>query len=68
MLGFSAKATSTEILVDGNEIAEARWFSRTEIKEACESGDIRVPARVSIARKIIEAWYGSEMPEAWSRT
>jgi NAD+ diphosphatase len=68
MLGFSAKATSTAITVDGAEIAEARWLSKSEIREACESGSLRIPAKVSIARKIIEAWYGSEMPDDWSRT
>lgn len=68
MLGFSAKATSTEIKVDGAEITEARWFSKSEMRESCESGKLRIPTKVSIARKIIEAWYGSEMPDAWSRT
>ena len=32
MLGFMARATSSEITVDGEEIQEARWFSREELR------------------------------------
>lgn len=68
MLGFSARALTTEIAVDGTEIAEAHWFSKADIRDACEQGRVRIPARSSIARKIIEAWYESEMPDTWTRT
>jgi NAD+ diphosphatase len=68
MLGFSARALTTDIAVDGSEIAEAHWFSQAEIHDACERGEVRIPAKSSIARKIIEAWYESEMPDTWTRT
>lgn len=68
MLGFSARALTTDITVDGTEIAEAHWFSKAEIRAACERGEVRIPAKSSIARKIIEAWYESEMPDTWTRT
>ena len=32
MLGFMARATSSEIHVDGEEIHEARWFSREDLR------------------------------------
>ena len=66
MLGFRADATgSTEIKVDADEIAEAHWYSRDDLRAAVESGDLLLPPPVSIAHRIIESWYGSELPGSW---
>jgi NAD+ diphosphatase len=66
MLGFRARATgSLEIIVDFEEIAEARWFSRDELRASVASGEIRLPPPVSIAHRIIESWYGSDLVGAW---
>jgi NAD+ diphosphatase len=66
MLGFRARATgSLEIMVDSEEIAEARWFSRHELRASVASGEIRLPPPVSIAHRIIESWYGSDLGGAW---
>ena len=67
MLGYHAWAGDPAIDVDGEEIAEARWFSRDEMRAACESGEISLPPAVSIARKLIERWYGEPLPGDWSR-
>lgn len=67
MLGYHAFAEDASIEVDGEEIAEARWFSREELAEACSSGLVSLPPAVSIARKLIERWYGSPLPGDWSR-
>jgi NAD+ diphosphatase len=66
MLGFRARATgSLKIMVDSHEIAEARWFSRDELRAAIATGEIRLPPPVSIAHRIIESWYGSDLGGAW---
>jgi NAD+ diphosphatase len=65
MLGFRAVATRTEITVDADEIAEAHWYSRAELREAIGDGSLRLPPPVSIAHHIIQAWYGSELPGSW---
>jgi NAD+ diphosphatase len=66
MLGFRARATgSLQIVVDSEEIAEARWFSRDELRASVESGEIKLPPPVSIAHRIIESWYGSDLGGAW---
>ena len=68
MLGFHAFGRSNqEPKPDGEEIVEARWFTRDQLFEACESGEVRIPPRISIARHLIEAWYGEELPGQWSR-
>jgi NAD+ diphosphatase len=66
MLGFRARANgSLLITVDQEEIAEARWFSRDDLRQAIAEGTIRLPPPVSIAHRIIESWYGSELAGAW---
>ncbi|MDH2429811.1 NAD(+) diphosphatase [Sphaerisporangium sp. TRM90804] len=65
MLGFFAEATSTRITLDGDEIAEAMWVTREELRAAVESGEIRLPPGVSIARRLIETWYGSPLTGDW---
>ena len=54
MLGFMARATSSEIQVDGEEIDEARWFSRDELRAAIESGEVLPPSGISIAARLVE--------------
>ncbi|MDP4676761.1 MAG: NAD(+) diphosphatase [Candidatus Nanopelagicales bacterium] len=65
MLGYHARALDPTIAVDGVEIVDARWFSRAELGAACANGTIAVPPAVSIARKLIERWYGSPIPGEW---
>jgi NAD+ diphosphatase len=67
MLGYHARAADTAIQVDGEEIVEARWFSREELARACSDGSVRLPPSISIARRLIERWYGGELPGDWSR-
>lgn len=43
---------------DGEEIVEIRWFSRIGMRDAIKSGDLNLPPRISISRRMIEYWYG----------
>ncbi|GHE57921.1 NUDIX hydrolase [Streptomyces longispororuber] len=63
MLGFFASAANPAIAVDGEEIAQARWFSRARLREAMVEGVVALPSRVSIARVMIEQWYGEPLPQ-----
>ncbi len=69
MLGYRVRiaADSPVAVGDGSEIAEVRWFTRDELAAGCASGDIRIPPPISIARRLIEHWYGAALPGAWSR-
>ncbi|MFB9835235.1 NAD(+) diphosphatase [Actinoallomurus acaciae] len=63
MLGFFARAhDGQDLRVDGEEIKSARWFTRAELRAATESGELGLPGRISIARQLIERWYGDELP------
>jgi NAD+ diphosphatase len=64
MLGFQARAMGgQEITVDKEEIAEARWFSRAELRAAIDAGSLLLAPTSSIARRLIEFWYGGELPD-----
>jgi NAD+ diphosphatase len=59
MLGFTARVDPESVgaaTPDGKEILDLRWFSRAELVAAL--GEIRLPGRTSIARAIIEEWFG----------
>jgi NAD+ diphosphatase len=65
MLGFLARVDETTESVlrpDGIEIVDLRWFSRAELHAAL--GEIRLPGASSIARAIIEEWYGGPVEVA----
>ena len=64
MLGFVAHATSTDIHVDGEEVVDARWFDRPGLLAAIDDGSVVLPGRASIARALIEDWYGADLPGA----
>lgn len=48
MVGFTAEYAGGDIRVDGQEIAEARWFSPDNLPQ--------IPPRLSIARKLIDSF------------
>lgn len=52
MLGFVAEATSDDIRLNDGELDEARWFTREQLR----SGDIGLPFRISIARRLVNHW------------
>jgi len=57
MLGFFAAANSTAISLNDGELRDARWFSRDEVEAAkSKAGWLRLPSRISIARRLIEDW------------
>jgi NAD+ diphosphatase len=69
MLGFRADAPAGQaITVDREELAEAYWFSRDELLAAVKAREIALPPPVSIARHIIEHWFGGPLPSTWGET
>jgi NAD+ diphosphatase len=63
MLGFRALAKGGQrITIDREEIAEARWFSRVELRASLEARELLVAPTSSIARRLIEFWYGGALP------
>jgi NAD+ diphosphatase len=64
MLGFTARVDPTvtsTLAPDGAEILALRWFSRDELVAAL--GEIILPGPTSIARAIIEEWFGGPIDD-----
>lgn len=55
MLGFHAEGLSEEITIDAEELRDARWFSRAQIRDPAPHG-FALPRADSIARRLIEDW------------
>jgi NAD+ diphosphatase len=65
MLGFTARAADPSAAVaDGVEITEVRWFTRDQLTADAQAGTVLLPPGVSIARRLIEHWYGGPLPES----
>ena len=56
MLGFTARALHDAVEVDGEELEQARWYSREELKASPENETFRLPRRDSIARRLVDDW------------
>ena len=60
MLGFTARVEGDPTLrVDEDEIEEARWFTREQLRAG--TGPSALPPPVSIARNIIDRWVAGEL-------
>ena len=63
MLGFRARARPGATLVlDDEELEEARWFSRDEVADMRGLG-LRLPFRGTIARALIDGWLAGDQGE-----
>jgi len=58
MVGFTGRAVDTTLRLDQEEIAEAMWVSREDLREMVGAGSFGISPTVSIARRKIEHWYG----------
>jgi NAD+ diphosphatase len=63
MIGCHAKALTTDIHKDDDEMTDVRWFDRGEVLLALkgENPHLRVPAPIAIAHHLIKAWAEGEV-------
>jgi NAD+ diphosphatase len=67
MVGFRAAAITEDITVDGEELLEARWFTRPELAQYAADNPLGRPD--SIDRHLLRAWLaGGGGPEPGERT
>ncbi len=63
MIAFEATIQDPEnARPDGEEIVEIRWFDRNELYASIIEGTLLLPPSISVARAMIEAWYGEDRP------
>jgi NAD+ diphosphatase len=68
MLGFTALAVDPTLHLDQEEIVEAVWVSRAELGEMVLAGRFGISPTVSIARRMIEHWYGAPIDQVIEST
>jgi NAD+ diphosphatase len=63
MIGCHAKALTTDVHKDDDEMTDVRWFSRDDVLSALrdENPNLRVPAPIAIAHHLIKAWAAGEV-------
>jgi NAD+ diphosphatase len=62
MIGCIAKATSDNIIIDQDELEDARWFHKNEVYDAIKKKGSWWPAREgSIARYLINQWLSNDV-------
>lgn len=61
MVGFTARVADASITLDDEEITEARFVSRQELAALAADGTIVIAPAGSIARRMIEDWYGGPL-------
>ena len=61
MVGFTATAKDTILRLDDDEIVEAFWVTREDLAREVAAGRIGISPQLSIARRLIEYWYGGEL-------
>ncbi len=59
MIGCFAHAASDDFHADEDEIAEARWFTREEVRQALYDGspELMLPGPAAIAYHLVADWY-----------
>jgi NAD+ diphosphatase len=61
MLGFHALAERGEPRADGDELADVRWFERSEVADAAAGhGPVALSPPYSIARRLIDGWLAED--------
>ncbi|MEN9989025.1 MAG: hypothetical protein RL508_4 [Actinomycetota bacterium] len=63
MVAFTAKLDTSsghqDLVPDGVEIEKVRWFSREEI--AAERDGLILPGKLSVARSLLDHWFGEDI-------
>ena len=62
MVGFYARAATTNICVDTDELEHADWFSRDDLRKRLDAEDLGLPNPSSIAYRLIHTWLDGDAP------
>lgn len=61
MIAYEAEIANPEsVRPDGEEIEEIIWLDRANLLSQVRSGELLLPPSISVARAMIDAWYGKD--------
>jgi NAD+ diphosphatase len=63
MVGFTARTLDPRLHLDQDEIVEAMWVTRKQLRQMVLAGRFGISPTVSIARRMIEHWYGGPIAQ-----
>jgi NAD+ diphosphatase len=55
--GFRAHAADSTIRVDQDELQDAQWFTRDQIRSGLLEKRLQLPSDISVSHRLIEGWY-----------
>ncbi len=55
MVGYRTEAGVGDVVL-GDELSDARWYARHELRAAMEAEEITIPAPYALSRSLIEDW------------
>ena len=61
MIGFHARTEDTELRLDHEEIADARWVTRDFLLAKDQWEDFFIPPRFAVARRLIDDWVAGKI-------
>jgi NAD+ diphosphatase len=67
MIGCHARSAGSDLTIDTNELEDARWFTREEVRRAIagqENASFQAPPPTAIARTLMEHWLGLEAAQS----
>jgi len=60
MVGFTAEAADDAITIDGDELEDARWFTRHEYRRRLDDGTLLPSGNLSISHRLIAEWLSGD--------
>ncbi len=59
MVGFRTETGAGDVVL-GDELSDARWYTRDELRAAMEGEEITIPEPYALSRSLIEDWLEDE--------
>jgi NAD+ diphosphatase len=59
MIGCYAAAATTDITLDMNELSDAKWFTKDQVRTSLDkkgTPDLRLPPSLAIAHQLVKSW------------
>lgn len=73
MIGCWGEALTEEIVVDPEELEDARWFTREEVAKALGKGmdlagtELKLPPKYAIAHHLLKSWVENNPPQFFAK-
>ncbi|MBW3085124.1 NADH pyrophosphatase [Austwickia sp. TVS 96-490-7B] len=68
MVAMVARVEDPALTIDPVEVAAARWFTRTQLREALTAGEVTLPPWFAAGRWLIEGWLGERVDASFTTT